>query len=314
MQTTLEKGVLWTFTLHNPDKPLDLHPKMQCMVYQKEKAPTTGTIHYQGCFKLLNRNGVKFKTAQKYVPFGTHLVPSRGSWKQNYDYCTKTATRVDGTEPVVLGDLPQDPDAKPSEESALKKLIMLAKVPGTTIRELIEADPETWARNHNSLDKIMNIYGIEPVKSKYSWRDFDTLLIAFEPVKTLIFIGPSGIGKTQFALAHFQNPCFVSHIDDVRTYDPKTHDGIVFDDVEFTHWPLSAQIHLVDSDQPRSLHARFSNVKIPANTRKIFTCNEGRMPVNVMDEAISRRVHVVQWSKYGPNAIRFKATSPSITL
>lgn len=86
-------------------------------------------------------------------------------------------------------------------------------------------------------------------------------------------MGTPNIGKTQFALALIGKALMVSHIDDLKNFDPEIHEGIVFDDMSFTHMPVSAQIHLVDWDFDRSIHIRYGLARIPQNTRKIFTTN-----------------------------------------
>lgn len=84
--------------------------------------------------------------------------------------------------------------------------------------------------------------------------------------------GPPGTGKTQYALAHFEAPCLVSHIDDLKNITDKT-DGIVFDDMSFRQYPAGAIIHLLDREVSRTIHARYYNASIPANLPKIFTNN-----------------------------------------
>lgn len=116
---------------------------------------------------------------------------------------------------------------------------------------------------------------------------------AFNPDerRALILIGPSGCGKTTWAKRNTPKPClFVSHIDDLRKFRSGYHIAILFDDVNFTHWPRESQIHLVDFDDTRSIHVRYATATIPAKTYRIFTANI--MPVNGDDEAIRRRINV----------------------
>lgn len=87
-----------------------------------------------------------------------------------------------------------------------------------------------------------------------------------------LITGPPGTGKTQFALAHFKEPCLVSHIDDLKNITSTT-DGIVFDDMSFKQYPSGSIIHLLDKEVTRTIHARYFNAVIPANLPKIFTNN-----------------------------------------
>lgn len=108
-----------------------------------------------------------------------------------------------------------------------------------------------------------------------------------------ILHGPPGIGKTEFAGALLPGCLFITHVDDLRHFDPDVHSGIVFDDMEFRHYPRTAQIHLLDWNHDRSIHIRYGTARIPARTRKIFTTNEeGGRIFDLDDGAIKRRVEV----------------------
>lgn len=126
----------------------------------------------------------------------------------------------------------------------------------------------------------------------YTLNDFITKLpIDFE---TVFITGPAGIGKTQFAKAHFKNALIVSHMDTLKQFNPDEHDGIIFDDMTFAHYPREAVIHLLDWEEDRDIHCRFQNAFIPKETRKIFCSNKsfndtfGNNMEN--DEAVTRRI------------------------
>lgn len=107
-------------------------------------------------------------------------------------------------------------------------------------------------------------------------------------------MGSPNIGKTQFALALIGNALMVSHIDDLKNFDPNVHDGILFDDMEFNHVPVSAQIHLTDWDFDRSIHIRYGLANIPKNTKKVFTTNVESGLIFNLDPSlgVKRRVRV----------------------
>lgn len=111
--------------------------------------------------------------------------------------------------------------------------------------------------------------------------------------KALILIGESGTGKTTWAKTNIPKPClFVTHIDELKQFRKGYHVSILFDDVSFKHYPIQAQIHLVDHWDSRTIHIRYGTASIPAKTIKVFTCNED--PVNLQDPAIARRCKVVR--------------------
>lgn len=110
--------------------------------------------------------------------------------------------------------------------------------------------------------------------------------------RVLIMKGPSGCGKTTWAQLNAPKPAlFVSHIDTLKRFKPDLHKSIIFDDVDFTHYPRTAQIHIADFDNARAIHVRYGVIEIPAGIYKIFTCNTD--PLTLTDEAIRRRVRVL---------------------
>lgn len=113
---------------------------------------------------------------------------------------------------------------------------------------------------------------------------------------TLLIVGEAGIGKTTYAKQMMPRPIlFVSHLEDLRKFKPNFHKSILFDDVTITHMPLPAQIHLVDTENPRSIHVRYGTVRIPAGVPKVFTSNE--FPVTSQYPAIGRRTQLLQCFK-----------------
>lgn len=111
--------------------------------------------------------------------------------------------------------------------------------------------------------------------------------------KNLYFFGGTGIGKTEFAIAHFERPLIVSEFDNIRDYNDRLYDGIIFDDMSFTQLSRESTLHLLDWNHPRQIRCRNFNAKIPPRTKKIFTSNF--LPVDIFrpgaldDPAIKRR-------------------------
>lgn len=109
--------------------------------------------------------------------------------------------------------------------------------------------------------------------------------------RALVLQGPTGIGKTVWALRNAPKPAMVvTHVDDLKHISADTK-CLIFDDMDFKHIPRTSQIHLVDFDLARSVHIRYVLARIPAGMHKIFTCNE--FPF-IEDQAIRRRIdHVL---------------------
>lgn len=109
--------------------------------------------------------------------------------------------------------------------------------------------------------------------------------------KCSVVIGPTGVGKTTWAKRYCIKPTlWVRHIDELRRFNGEFHNSIIFDDMTFSHQPVTAQIHLVDQDDDSAIHCRYKVAKIPKDTQKIFTCNVRPFSENA---AIDRRIHVI---------------------
>jgi len=279
----------WTFTSFLDEEPEFDSKKLRCMIFQREKAATTGRLHWQGACRTLGKHGLTFKSIQKILPKGAHIEPSNGSWEDNVRYCSKSETQVGETK--ILGDPPAfGEELKLKKQCRLTPLIDMAKN-GASMKQMIEFDGPTAIRNYRALGMVSNLYE-QDEKPEFDETDFNTDLFDFEQ-KALVFIGPTGIGKTEFALAHFKNPLIVSHIDDLKRYNKFEHDGLVFDDFKADHWPTTCQIHLVDWNHGRSINVKCATAYIPARTKKIFTCNEYPFSYH---PAIERRIRRIDFT------------------
>jgi hypothetical protein len=63
--------------------------------------------------------------------------------------------------------------------------------------------------------------------------------------KSIVVSGISNAGKTSWCISHFENCEVISHMDDLKKIKPTTN-GLVFDDMCFSHHPIGSNIHLVD--------------------------------------------------------------------
>ncbi len=111
----------------------------------------------------------------------------------------------------------------------------------------------------------------------------------------LWMIGRSGTGKTSYAKSLFENPLLVSHIDQLKTLTNK-HDAIIFDDMNFSHWPRESCIHLVDLENDRGINVKHGCKILPKGLPRIFTSNVWIWPAldNIQIKPIIDRVTCVK--------------------
>lgn len=260
-----------------------------------EEIGEQGTPHLQGyCEVTTMKSMVQMKTFLGSNRF--HLAKAKGTQQHNILYCSKK--RDEDAEPNEVycqwGRVTSQ--GQRSDLEAIRELIR----DGATSLEIADQYFSQWCVYRNSLNVYRTLTLQDQTIAKYplesfpeNWRN-----IVFDWTKTQIFWGESGIGKTEFAKSVLGTCLFVSHVDELTNYKPDVHQSLCFDDMDFKHTPRTSQIHLVDQDNPRSIHCRYTPARIPAQTKKIFTTNEvDGYCVDLSDPAIRRRVQVHHFIK-----------------
>lgn len=179
----------------------------------------------------------------------------------------------------------------------------------------VESDACVIAKKARTIGEAANLLGIEirtiadiqiirndkplqqPEEHRFESTSF-TLEVP-EHHRVLYLYGPSGTGKTEWAIHRFQHPLLIFTADELRKLDPSIHDGFVWD--EFSPGKFSGEeiIRCFQHDRSSCLPARYNNAIIPAGMRRVFTSNisfEDNVLSRVRPEqrdAVKRRVHVV---------------------
>jgi len=240
----------------------------------KEVCPDTKRDHLQ-C-KITWRVGKRWAQMQKLMD-PIHFEVSKSLC---FAYCAKL-----GSELLIEHD-----GRKQGNRSDLQKCLDSAAA-GASTRELFTDFGPTMVRYQAGIERAKTALKEHEQLASYTLADFG----AWEPFtdwsQSIVLLGPSNTGKTEFALAHFKNPKLVTDIDELLDFDPGEHDGIVFDDMDFNSQSRNAQIAIVDQSMPRAIRCRYRSPVIPRGTKKIFTCNN--WPVSIDDAAIKRRCRLV---------------------
>lgn len=185
----MSRATCWCFTLNNPEEhgPLpNTWPDVKLMVYQLEEA-NSSTLHYQGY--------VEFTTAKristlKNINAHAHFEVRRGSRQQAIEYCMKEDTRVPGSEPVIIGTLP---DFKSDKEDKKIKTSL-------AVKQLIDEGKD---------DKVIaNEYFGYYIQSYRGLTQYRLLLSEERNFKTVVTViyGPTGTGKSQWCWEHIKDP------------------------------------------------------------------------------------------------------------
>lgn len=277
-KTTFQRSRNWLFTNYAIDTVYDWsqHPHVKYAVYQEEVCPNTGRHHHQGYVEL--DSSQRMSAMRKMLPQVSHWDPRRGTQEEARTYCTKEETRADPTRaPIEYGTY--QPNA-PGKSKPLQQVLELVLGGESEINILKGPLGGTYVQHMPKLRLAREVIRKDKYRTlakRFSPTDFNVPLCDFpEPNKgpqVLYFIGPPKIGKTKFALAHFKSALLVKHIDTLKDFDETIHDGIVFDDMRFNHWPASGIIALLDSEEVSEINCRYCCAILPPFTKKIFTSN-----------------------------------------
>lgn len=276
----------WVFTLNNYtdaerallDGLVESSSHVAFLSYGREVGES-GTPHLQGHLELTTR--MRVPQLKAILGQRVHLEVRRGSFEQAQQYVEKDGVVSTFGERVSKGA------GKRTDLDELAEEIR----GGAEKRVLAETYGKEFIKYSKGIDNYYDLFAV----AKYQvcngpWKWSHNFLFD----KSVILWGAAGIGKTEYAKYLLPNALFVSHMDDLGGFNSH-YDGIIFDDMSFIHLPRTAQIHVLDVDNQRSIHIRYKTATIPAHTKKIFLTNEinGRI-VDTLDAAIARRVEIVE--------------------
>lgn len=192
------------------------------------------------------------------------------------------------------------------------------------IADYKERSSQAWIfRNPAVMSAINRLYPACDRKRKFELCDYNYPPLDFSNNKTKILVGPTNMGKTQYAIAHFKHPLVVTNKQGWAAYDPDLHDGAVVDDMTFNKNNPVEMLHMLDMREPATLRILYGIVTIPAEFPRIFTCNHESLfwPENAAPatmEAYKTRSEVITFpfniKLYGGQTKKLKITEPKLQL
>lgn len=170
----------WIFTYNNPPMPgqeyaefLENQKGVKWFVFQLERAPTTGTLHFQACIGFANP--IRGRELIKRIECNNFIAPMRANTP---DYCLKEDTRVEG--PWRFG--------KPTfqgQRSDIAAFVDSIKDKASNI-DLIDRHLDQWVKYNKVID--VTRAALQPPRT--------------EPPTVILFSGQPGDGKTRAAVEY----------------------------------------------------------------------------------------------------------------
>lgn len=273
-------------------RPLTSMSSFGCIRGQVEKS-ARGFCHLQLALHLTN--GMSLASISKKLE-SAEIVPIEDFSNYAKEYCLDVSKRLPGTEAVEIGKAPKDTtdfymtlDQCSTREAA----IAFFNEPQNARKRIRE--------RQSIMTYIDSKFPNDVSAKKFSANDFQVPLLNWRhcgvEVDCWLLTGLSGIGKTQYALAHFEKPCVITQVNDWRNFSDLT-DGLVFDDISFSKWTFDKLLALFCSDKPVRQNVKFDSRQIPVGMKRIITCNSAEQfwprPTNTAEErqlmALRRRV------------------------
>lgn len=156
------------------------------IVYQREEG-LNGTLHLQGYAELENQKTLGALKKINGTVFRMHIEKRMGTQKQAIDYCTKTRTRLEGTEPKELGEKRKQGKKEKGSNDFTKCANDIKN--GMTWNDIMDNHGGTFIRCPNGVRKLFNHY--QPDRNE-------------EP-DIRIYYGKTGYGKSRTARVKYPN-------------------------------------------------------------------------------------------------------------
>lgn len=268
------KKLLLTYKGHL-DKPglhifIDRKLKCECQVKICWETGATGYKHTHCAILIPKKPDIRdcrffdFEHEGEVVHPNIRIPSTVYHWKNIVNY-------IDKQDDNIYGEI----EVKKSQEEKLKNAIEWVNSCDTWARVFHCPDMEIMNTISGKLQFFQNMHKFRAQhrveKAKYTLDQFNRP--ALDLAKPVLLCGGKGCGKTQFALAHFNKPLYVQEKDDFAKFVEGYHDGIVIDEMSFTHWPNGSIINMLQLETTISVHCRYGDAKIPAGTPRIFCYN-----------------------------------------
>lgn len=250
-------GLKWNkscFTIYN----MEWDPKTACdnctdihfLICQKEACPTTKRLHWQGYYECTKRLGKAGHQKNLGAP-GCHIEMCNGTPEQNIIYCTKSNSKIEGTEFKYGNPAKQDQGAR-NDLIDLKNTIDS----GATLKEISQKHFEEFLRYNKGIKEYMLLN-----QPKRTWK-----------TELNVFVGPAGCGKNKYVYDTFpmDTICKVSCTQTGMWWDSYDgHENVILDEFH-GQLPFGILLELTDR-YPMDLPKKGSMVNFIA--KRIFICS-----------------------------------------
>lgn len=270
----------WCFTLHltqqEEDNYADLpHERLatklgeglRYAVWQLERCPSTGRLHYQGYAEF--RVSIRFGTIKERMGSTVHLECRKGSRAQAVEYCKKPESRVLG--PWEFGS-PPTPGRRTDLDAVAERI-----QGGDDLRAVVQDFPGHYIRYRRGMEALHAMVHASKVPV---WRE----------VTVVVLHGPAGSGKTKRAVQEGGDDFFILDQGERVWFDGYSGQSTLIVD-DFYGWVKYGQLLRILDGHPYRCEVKGSFVQA-AWTKVFITSNKPpeEWYANGLTPALSRRI------------------------
>jgi len=256
-QGVSERSRSWTFTYFKgegfdiPDANIAEALGGVYTCFQHEVCPSTNRYHIQGYLRLKSQ-GTFQAVAKRFAKAGlggAHLEVAHGTDKQNKDYCSKSESRQEGTEPFEKG--------VPASQGKRTDL--------DEVRELIKEKPSM-----KRVCKYASSYqALRSAELILKYHEPKRIVDDEHPLRVLWFHGATGTGKTREAF-NIDPKAYITAPNSKWFDGYDAHKTIIVDDLRANTFPFPYLLRLLDRYPIRIEHKGGSRQLMA--TTVIVTC------------------------------------------
>lgn len=285
----------YVFTINNPSRnlePEDLQEHGIKYAIWSEEIGDSGTLHFQGYLETVRRKTIG--SIKKIPGFErAHLERRMGTADQAIAYASKVNDDTFISGPYTFGVRAENKQGQRKDLLAIQEQL----VRGEDLAVIAKNNFGTFIRYHRGIMEYKRLVHPQFEEKLHDLSEF--LVPRLDLTLPVLLWGKGGTGKTEFALAHFEKPLLVRHIDALRELKPGFHDGVVFDDMDFSHWPHGSRVHICDMYRQSQIHCRYTHGVIPRKMPRIFCANSPLILHRDSDtleqrSAVERRIRIVE--------------------
>lgn len=261
VERTRDQTKCWCFTLHvdsvdtaNGRRPKFIGEEMDYMVFQLERCPDTGKIHWQGYVRFHRKK--RMRGAKSFIDNKAHMTAADGTEESNRNYCTKERSRVEGTQPEEHGIYNAQGNVQ-GKRSDLEAIAAMIKE-GQSLTAVAEEHPGDYIRYHSGIAALAERIAPKPP--------------VMRDVKVLVLWGPTGTGKTHRVMTEMGESLYQANAgrDPFGQYNGE--DILFLDEFRWKDWTIQQLNRLLDKWRC-PLDCRYRN-KQAAWTKVVICSND----------------------------------------